>query len=308
MLFILAMNIFNAAAQKAPIPYERLDSLSRIISNIQVKMNNKTVKEDNRDVKVGIPEGNFKIYNYNQQATVAYYKNGVLRVHDNIDLTKVDYINQNDGVITLFFPFRSISYQSYKEDGTTFNFGESTHQVNFYYESISDGKILLSTIYNLINLIKIDRGLISEKVVRTEWVDWVNLPKDMFYKEYPRSILAWPGRIENFGNDAYKRGEYTEALYWYNKLVIHKDLALKNMGQIYYNRGDYKNALKYYEKAAAKKNIYSMYSIGYMYNRGEGVQLNYPLAVEWLQKAVNGGFKEGIPELELAKKNAARRR
>ncbi len=59
-----------------------------------------------------------------------------------------------------------------------------------------------------------------------------------------------------------------------------------------YNRGDFERAFEYWLPLAEEGHIRSMIFIGFMYQRGLGVEQNYSRATKWLIKAANLGSEE----------------
>ena len=57
------------------------------------------------------------------------------------------------------------------------------------------------------------------------------------------------------------------------------------IGKIYENEKQYKKAFEYYKKAAKKDDAYAQYSLGFMFEHGQGVEKNINKAKEWYEKA-----------------------
>ena len=57
----------------------------------------------------------------------------------------------------------------------------------------------------------------------------------------------------------------------------------------YYKRGDFKNAYSLFEKEANNGNSYAEFSLGFLYENGEGVEQNFTIAAEWYLKAAKKG-------------------
>jgi TPR repeat protein len=65
--------------------------------------------------------------------------------------------------------------------------------------------------------------------------------------------------------------------------------SLFKIGQIYYEKEDYTKAVDCFRLGAAKDHATSQFKIGYMYNYGEGLSVDYMLAMEWYLKAHYNG-------------------
>ena len=97
------------------------------------------------------------------------------------------------------------------------------------------------------------------------------------------------GRIFDFGGETIKR-DTQKAMYWYQKAAEAQDgWAINNIGALYDYQKEYKKAYSYYEKAARLGESYSMYSIAWMYQKGNGVGKDIHKAIQWYQKAAEAG-------------------
>jgi TPR repeat protein len=65
--------------------------------------------------------------------------------------------------------------------------------------------------------------------------------------------------------------------------------ALYNVGMAYYAKSEYTKALKWFQLASKKSNAEAQFRLGYMFDRGEGVRINYQTAMDWYIKAYNNG-------------------
>jgi TPR repeat protein len=55
-------------------------------------------------------------------------------------------------------------------------------------------------------------------------------------------------------------------------------------------RGDYATALKLFKPVAEAGDQYAQFSLGFMYNVGQGVQQNYTEAVRWYRRSAEQGY------------------
>ena len=78
---------------------------------------------------------------------------------------------------------------------------------------------------------------------------------------------------------------------------VHSAEGMFEMGKSYYSQGNYEEALKYYKAAAVQKHSKAQYALGYMYEKGLGVQQSDEKAVEWYQKAADKGNKSALARL-----------
>ena len=66
---------------------------------------------------------------------------------------------------------------------------------------------------------------------------------------------------------------------------------------------NWKEALKWYTIAAEKGNADAMYSLGYMYENGEGMDQNYPTAMQWYKQAIAKGQTNAMIALGIIYQN-----
>ena len=70
-----------------------------------------------------------------------------------------------------------------------------------------------------------------------------------------------------------------------------------SLGVMYDNgqgvRQDYAEAVKWYRQAAEQGDAQAQYNLGAMYHNGHGVRRNFHLSKEWFGKACDGGVQEG---------------
>jgi hypothetical protein len=124
VIFIVLFIPLPAASQS--IPYEKLDSLSTRISELQFAASG-IVYEDGKDrYQLSFPTENFKIFVSNRKATNAVYKKNdgveILELTENIDLTKATTFKVHEGntemaAFRMTFPEGSIQTKVY-ENGT----------------------------------------------------------------------------------------------------------------------------------------------------------------------------------------------
>ena len=65
--------------------------------------------------------------------------------------------------------------------------------------------------------------------------------------------------------------------------------ALRHLGGMCYEEGDYDGAFEYLAKAAELGDLMAHYNLGYMYEKGEGVEEDEEKAVYYYEKAAIGG-------------------
>ena len=103
-----------------------------------------------------------------------------------------------------------------------------------------------------------------------------------------------PAQMCEKGEDAYKSQNYAEAVRWCRKAADQGYArAQHNLGYMY-EKGygvdqDYVEAARWYRKAADQGNAWAQCNLGYMYEKGYGVDRDYAEAVSWFRKAADQG-------------------
>ena len=88
--------------------------------------------------------------------------------------------------------------------------------------------------------------------------------------------------------------DYAEAVRWYRKAADQGNAdAQFSLGYMYDNgQGvpqDYAEAARWYRKAADQGDADAQFNLGYMYDKGQGVPQDYAEAARWYRKAADQG-------------------
>jgi len=93
--------------------------------------------------------------------------------------------------------------------------------------------------------------------------------------------------------------DYTKAEKWYSKAADQDDIdAGYSLANLYYNEKKFKHAIKWYRKVISTPSPYesllhytrnAQFSLGVMYDKGQGVKQDYAEAVKWYRKAAELG-------------------
>ena len=73
--------------------------------------------------------------------------------------------------------------------------------------------------------------------------------------------------------------------------------SLYNSGEKFYNEKQYLQAFALYLKAARAGHTLAMNQVGWMYQRGEGITIDYQKAMEWYQKAASHGNSSAMTNI-----------
>ncbi|MFN5351060.1 MAG: tetratricopeptide repeat protein [Alphaproteobacteria bacterium] len=105
------------------------------------------------------------------------------------------------------------------------------------------------------------------------------------------------GNIYYFGLTPDKQKDFKKAQYWYNQSAVNGNLeATYSLGVLYENgqgvETDYGKAFKWYLSAAGKGHPTAQFNVGNLYAKGAGVRKNPLHAFKWYKKAANQDFTE----------------
>ena len=97
------------------------------------------------------------------------------------------------------------------------------------------------------------------------------------------------------GYKAYQRRDYATALQIFGQLADQGNARAQFSLGVMYNKGqgvtqDYAEAMKWYRKAAEQDYVLAQYNLGLMYSKGQGVPLDYAEAARWYRKAAEQGY------------------
>jgi len=97
------------------------------------------------------------------------------------------------------------------------------------------------------------------------------------------------------------------AIAWYKKAAINGNLDAKYAMGVLYEKGegikiDYVRAIKWYYSAASKGHINAQFNLANMYAKGAGVEQNQRMAVKWYVRAANQG--DAVAQYNLANRYA----
>ena len=163
------------------------------------------------------------------------------------------------------------------------------HNYEFRNRSPFEGVIILTGGVSRMPFVRdICMALFPEAVVKCDGEPSYSVSRGLaLYPNYERSDLEK-------GVTAYKRGNYEEAVKWYQKSADQGDASAQNkLGECYYyGHGvsqSYVNAAKWYRKSADQGYAFAQFSLGYCYKTGYGVSQSYVDAVKWYQKSAIQG-------------------
>ncbi len=115
--------------------------------------------------------------------------------------------------------------------------------------------------------------------------------------------LATPSQADyQAGQAAYRLGDYATALQEFKPLAERGDARAQASLGFMYDRGqgvpqNHVEAAKWFRKAAEQGFAGAQYNLGFMYDRGQGVPQDYAAAVKWYRKAAEQG--EAVAQFSL---------
>jgi TPR repeat protein len=97
------------------------------------------------------------------------------------------------------------------------------------------------------------------------------------------------------GYKAYQRRDYATALQIFRQLADQSNARAQFSLGVMYNKGqgvkqDYEAALRWYREAADQGYVLAQYNIGLMHSKGQGVPQDYAEAATWYRKAAEQGY------------------
>jgi hypothetical protein len=197
IILLVANILITLSLQAQTIPYEKLDSISSEISKLQLKANNLPYKDaKGNEYEISFSDKNFEVFFYNQLAFKSVYKKWdgkeILALTENIDLSKVTAITKHTSftdvvLIKLYFPTGYLKTQLF-ENGILTN--TITEEYLEFFTTNSSREKLANSLYDLVVLFKITKGLTTEEKMTEERIDYTALSKEDFLKKYPNSLLA----------------------------------------------------------------------------------------------------------------------
>lgn len=111
--------------------------------------------------------------------------------------------------------------------------------------------------------------------------------------------MASVGLLYQYGTGVEQ--SYDKAAEWYQKVIDAEDMdGWWMQGNVYREMEDYDNAFKCYEIAAEKGNncrYAAIYELARMYRYGVGTEENFPLALDYYQRAASQGIVEAMVDL-----------
>lgn len=209
IVIILSFLLATGTVSAQEIPFETLDSLSKLISSFEQETEAKTYMDRSGNmIELNYPEENFNVYSYDRHATKAIYKKcggkEILSLTENIDLSKATGIvidqEYNDVVrLKVYFPKNHIS-TSVIDDGNIID-SLKTDNIEFFcrYGAVdANGSLILDRMFFLLaelcSKLKVEKGLIEEGDWQKEIVDWNKMGSKEFAAKYPRSVLSAQAR------------------------------------------------------------------------------------------------------------------
>lgn len=192
ILLFLAVAQF-ASAQKDPIPYEWFEEKSKTISDLQQRTGLAKSKYFSGEY-IRFWENNFEI-SYSDKLATSYatMKKGdeelTLLIED-IDFVKAIGIIKENNAVYVYFPGNSLTLNKYGKSNSV----EKRTYLDFYTNSKDESDKMFATLYELITLLKIDKGLMTEYEAQNHFREYQKLTPQEFYLKYPMSFLAYEGK------------------------------------------------------------------------------------------------------------------
>jgi|GEM_PF-3558311 len=194
-ILLLAITQF-AFAQKEPIPYEWFEEKSEIISGLQMRVGLAESKYYSGEY-IRFWKDNFNI-SYSDKLASSYVtmKKGDIELTlliEGIDFTEATGIAQENNTVYVYFPENSLTLQKYGEENAV----EKRTYLDFYATSKDESDKMLSELYDLVTLLKIDKGLMTAQEAKQQHDKWKNTIETntesayaSFLRDFPNSLFS----------------------------------------------------------------------------------------------------------------------
>ncbi|WP_312553212.1 hypothetical protein [Empedobacter brevis] len=229
-------------AQEDIADYKQFEVLAKKINDIQRTADGNTVKNNETDVLLNIPETNF-LFNYHNQSatTISKVDKEALLIHENIDLADVNHIGIHDesfgscGIITI----ATNKKQNFTVvvDGKKENHEIESIAFYFPFSERAKGNQMYNALAELILLSKVKKGILTENNVNQLQKKWKAVELKNTAEDY---YQFWNNEPDNIFTDlAYYRFEQREKSLNIDKLLTgtyHLGMTKKQFEDIVYNQ------------------------------------------------------------------------
>ncbi len=228
LLFVVLQSA--ASIHASNIPYEKLDSISALVSKLQLRANGLTYNNGYADYELSFAEGNFKILFSTQLAYKSAYKkwNGkeVLFFTENIDLSKAtgitwEVLGNSIIDVKLYFPKGLLKTQLF-DNGAFVNTTNDDYLE--FFSNDQSGDMLFNSLNDVCALFKIAAGLATEKKIADENRDWTALSETAFVNKYPSALRAKQANYSLTQKEEKKREEARIENEYVEKIRIEKEI------------------------------------------------------------------------------------
>lgn len=190
-IFCMTLNLF-ANAQEETADYKKYEKLAKKINDIQRTANGKSLKTDNEDVSLKIPEQNF-IFSYHDFTVSNIHRaaneNGeVSMIYENIDLANIEDIgildeSYGDCGMIILTPSKQQNYKIVVNDEVQ---SHEIENIAFYFlnSDRDKGKEMFNALVDLIYFAKIKKASFTELQAKTIIKTWKETEKKNTAEDY----------------------------------------------------------------------------------------------------------------------------
>lgn len=196
ILVAIIFNSFLIFAQK--VPFEKLEEFSKFVSKQESLCNDLTYTEESNTYKISFSNTSFMVSFANQLATRAIYRelNGVESFYltESVDLSKATGILYTEPInglyrIKLYFPTNSLKTKIFINGAEKETIYEDYLEFYSKQTTSKNGKIIFNGFYDLCVDFQKEKGLITQKNIDAEMLDWNSSNYTIFIKKHPNSLL-----------------------------------------------------------------------------------------------------------------------
>lgn len=197
----------SAAAQ---VPFEKLDSLSTVVSQWQKMTEATTYKDSDGQIRaISFPAENFQIWSSDRLASKAVYKKNndleFLELTENIDLSKATGISVSENYfgsayIKVDFPAGQLKTQIIENGVLRKTLDQNYLEFFCRYGAIDANKkfyfdLMFDMVYAICNMMKVEKGMVDIQTITAELTDWNKLSNEAFLLKHPKSLMATQAQL-----------------------------------------------------------------------------------------------------------------
>lgn len=238
IFFACLLFSFSTRAQKQPVRYEALDSLSAIISKLAVEVDGRGYVDSKTGeiTNLSFPKENFVAFYYNKLATKVIYKLGERKetsvLVQGVDLTNMIGITQeevNHDLIVVKLYYKGNEAAKAKAIAQGDLLAEDKDYLEFYGPNKPNDHRLFNSLSYLCGILQLDNGSLTRQNFIQDNADWKKLTMAAYLQKHPASLRAMQARFST-KNIAAKQAAQVKL---YKQLEVKKVALIDSLCKFY---------------------------------------------------------------------------